>query len=139
MQSNETTLPPVKPVVPAPPVEVAPAKIAAEKPVTRPVIRPVARKVAVKQKPVVEEAPPVRVQEKPPIDHDALSREERKKIISSEGEIDQLVLGDGNRIWGIVINEQAQKLVVLTVMGKLEVDKSQVVRREKIPAETAFR
>lgn len=130
LRAIDSALPAVVPVAAAP----VPAAV-----VEKPAPRPVARKAVTREVPVEKEPVEAKKVEAPPVDHDALTREERKKIISAEGEIDQLVLGDGNRIWGIVVGELEEKMIVLTVMGKLEVDKRQIVRREKIPAESAFR
>lgn len=68
-----------------------------------------------------------------------LSRTERKAIIQREAEIDELLLADGNRLWGIILKEDSDLIDILTVMGKVSIRTSHIVSRKKKDSAAAFK
>lgn len=68
-----------------------------------------------------------------------LNRSEWKQLIGSKTIIDEVTLNDGNRLWGIITSESKNDLTMLTVMGRLSIDKKQVDNRQKISATRAFK
>lgn len=68
-----------------------------------------------------------------------LTRSERKAIIEREARIDELVLSDGNRLWGIILKESNDDISMLTVMGKMQIEKKQIVTRAKVDSPQAFK
>lgn len=74
----------------------------------------------------------------PAVNHDALTRIERKNLIQREARIDEIHLTDGNRLWGIILEENVGRISMLTVMGKVSIEKTHITHRNKIDSASAF-
>lgn len=124
-----------KPALPA--TRSDPVVLKAEPPVVaEPTPAPKKKKTpAMRAKPKTEEPRAVKA---PQVKHDTLTRSERKNLIQREARIDEIHLTDGNRLWGIILDENVEGISMLTVMGKVSVEKAHITQRNKIDSASAF-
>ncbi|MBV6493667.1 MAG: hypothetical protein LDLANPLL_01690 [Turneriella sp.] len=113
------------------PAQVPIKKIAKAPPILKP---PSQKDVILKQQ--LPETPEEKL--KSALRKDNLTRVEKKEILMTFKEIEQITLLDDNKIWGILIGEDKERLSFFTVMGKIKIAKSRIKSREKVGRDEAF-
>lgn len=63
---------------------------------------------------------------------EALSRKEKAEYLRRQRFLARFALADGNYFAGVIITETPQTVLLFTVIGKVSIDKAQIVAREKI-------
>ncbi len=70
----------------------------------------------------------------------ALEPEKKEALIKKqEDKIDKLTMADGNVFYGVVFKETPDTVFLYSVLGNLELQKSNVAKREKVPAKSALK
>lgn len=126
---------PEEPVpVPAPPVvEEKPVEKPAEKPVEKPVPAP---KPAEKPKPAEINLRNAKNAEKA----EKLTEEKKERLIKKQAEkVDKLTMADGNVFYGVIYKEDADHVFLYSVLGNLELEKSNIAKREKVEGSQALK
>lgn len=69
-----------------------------------------------------------------------LAHSEKKDLIRKQEEkIDKLTMADGNIFYGVVYKEDAENVFLYSVLGNLELAKSNIQRREKVKGSSALK
>lgn len=115
-----------------------PAAVPAPGPAAQVVPEPV--KPAPVQPPPVKLAPPNLRSEKVARQAAGLDSVKRTALIKKQEEkIDKLTMIDGNIFYGVIFKETEDKISLFSVLGNLELLKSNVSKREKVAANTALK
>lgn len=71
---------------------------------------------------------------------EGLAHAEKKELIKKQEEkIDKLTMVDGNIFYGVIYKEDAENVFVYSVLGNLELPKSNIQKREKIKGSSALK
>lgn len=122
-------------VIPEEPVPVAPVLPA---PVTEPIVAPpTVTPPAPKPKPATElNLRNEKVAEKA----EKLGEEKKQQLLKRQREkIDKLTMADGNVFFGVIYKEDSDHVFLYSVLGNLEVEKSNILKREKVEGTQALK
>ena len=69
-----------------------------------------------------------------------LTEQKKQQLIKKQAQkIDKLTMADGNVFYGVIYKEDAQRVFLYSVLGNLELDKSNITKREKVEGNRALK
>jgi|GEM_PF-3297595 len=121
----EEPVPVAAPVAAPAPEPTAPAPAAA--PVPAPAPKPKPAELNLRNEKVAERA-------------EKLAEDTKKQLLKKQSEkIDKLTMADGNVFFGVIYKEDADHIFLYSVLGNLELEKSNILRRERVEGTQALK
>lgn len=115
-----------------------------------PPVQPAAKQAEPEQKIPEVVNPPVKKSEPPAAPNlrnekvakqaEKLTEQKKQQLIKKQAQkIDKLTMADGNVFYGVIYKEDTQRVFLYSVLGNLELDKSNITKREKVEGNRALK